>query len=166
MKILKIIFLLLSFSFIQSVHAEWLAFRGSQGNGSSKSSDPGKIELHGKNSWVTELPGRGLSSPVVVNDTVFLTASSGPNQQTLHIIAFDQNNGEKRWERKFKATGRTVCHQKTCVAASTIASDGQVLIAQFSSNDIFCLSLSGRIKWLRGLAFDNPNIASCWVNCG
>ena len=160
MKISKIIFLLLSFSFIQSVHAEWLAFRGSQGNGSSKSSDPGKIELHGKNSWVTELPGRGLSSPVVVNDTVFLTASSGPNQETLHIIAFEQTNGQKKWERKFKATGRTVCHQKTCVAASTIASDGQVLIAQFSSNDIFCLTLSGRIKWLRGLAFDNPNIAN------
>ncbi len=160
MKVSNIIFFLLSFSLSQIVYAEWLAFRGSQGNGSSKSSDPGKIELQCKNSWVTELPGRGLSSPVVVQDTVFLTASSGPNQETLHIIAFDQTNGEKRWERKFKATGRTVCHEKTCVAASTIASDGHVLIAQFSSNDIFCLSLSGNLKWLRGLAYDNPNIAN------
>ncbi|MDC0363469.1 PQQ-binding-like beta-propeller repeat protein, partial [Opitutales bacterium] len=57
-------------------------------------------------------------------------------------------------------TGRTICHKKTCVAASTLASDGHLLIAQFSSNDVFCLDLLGNLRWLRGLTFDHPNIAN------
>ena len=146
--------------FLIPVHAEWLAFRGSLGNGSSEFAGPGKIVLKGEGSWVTQLPGRGLSSPVIANETVFLTASSGPNQETLHILAFGTEDGKKLWERKFKATGRTICHKKTCVAASTLASDGQLLIAQFSSNDVFCLDLLGNLRWLRGLTFDHPNIAN------
>ena len=121
---------------------------------------PNTISLNGVKSWSTDLPGRGLSSPVIVKDSIFLTASSGSSQKILHILAFNAKNGRLRWERKFKATGRTICHDKTCVAASTLASDGQVLIAQFSSNDVFCLDLSGNLKWVRGLAFDHPNIAN------
>ena len=146
--------------FFISVHADWLSFRGSYGNGSSDFEIPNKISLNGVKSWSTDLPGRGLSSPIVVDNSIFLTASSGSSQKILHILAFNSENGKLRWERKFKATGRTICHDKTCVAASTLASDGQVLIAQFSSNDVFCLDLSGNLKWVRGLAFDHPNIAN------
>ena len=41
-----------------------------------------------------------------------------------------------------------------------MVSDGKVVVAQFSSNDIFCLDLKGNLKWLRGLTFDYPNIAN------
>tara|TARA_B100001027_G_scaffold80336_2_gene55028 strand:+ start:1464 stop:2660 length:1197 start_codon:yes stop_codon:yes gene_type:complete len=158
---MKKILLSITFLFLFiSVHADWLSFRGSNGNGSSDFKIPDTISLNGVKSWSTDLPGRGLSSPVVVDDSIFLTASSGPSQKVLHILAFNSENGRLRWERKFKATGRTVCHNKTSVAASTLASDGQVLIAQFSSNDVFCLDLSGNLKWVRGLAFDHPNIAN------
>ena len=75
-------------------------------------------------------------------------------------MAFDAETGKKRWERNFKATGRTICHTKTCVAASTLASDGDYLVAQFSSNDVFCLDLKGNLRWLRGMTYDRPNIAN------
>ena len=157
---MKKIVLSIPFFFFISVHGDWLSFRGSNGNGSSDFKIPDTISQNGVKSWSTDLPGRGLSSPVVVKDSIFLTASSGSSQKVLNILAFNAENGKLRWERKFKATGRTVCHDKTCVAASTLASDGQVLIAQFSSNDVFCLDLSGNLKWVRGLAFDHPNIAN------
>ena len=41
-----------------------------------------------------------------------------------------------------------------------MVSDGKVVIAQFSSNDLFCLDLQGGLKWIRGLTFDYPNIAN------
>ena len=41
-----------------------------------------------------------------------------------------------------------------------MVSDGRVVVAQFSSNDIFCLDLKGNLVWLRGLTFDYPNIAN------
>ena len=61
---------------------------------------------------------------------------------------------------KFRATGRTICHEKTSVAASTMTSDGSKVVAQFSSNDVFCLTLSGDLIWLRGLTYDFPNAAN------
>lgn len=146
--------------FLSSLHADWLAFRGSQGNGSFDQTAPASLSLKSRDGWSQALPGRGLSSPILVGDLVVLTASSGPNQETLHILAFDARSGSPQWERKFKATGRTICHEKTCVAACTLVSDGKALVAQFSSNDVFCLDLQGQLLWLRGLTFDYPNAAN------
>ncbi len=143
-----------------NLQADWPTFRGPQGNGFSPSESPAILSADGAKSWKTSLPGRGLSSPIVMEDKIFLTASSGSEQRNLHVLAFDSSDGQRLWERKFKATGRTICHEKTCVAASTMASDGRVLISQFSSNDVFCLDLSGNLRWLRGLTYDHPNLAN------
>jgi outer membrane protein assembly factor BamB len=142
------------------LHADWLSFRGTHGNGSAETNSISQFNPQSKYSWKTKLPGRGLSSPILVNDSVFITASSGPKQETLHILCFSEKKGDLLWERRFKATGRTICHEKTCVAAPTIVSDGEVIVAQFSSNDIFCLDLSGDLIWLRGLTHDYPNAAN------
>jgi outer membrane protein assembly factor BamB len=142
------------------VRADWLMFRGSYGNGSTHLSLPVTIKTQGDKSWVRDLPGRGIASPVVVGDTIYLSASSGPFQEDLHVLAYDSSDGKQLWQRTLKATGRTVCHKKTCVAASTLASDGKGLVAQFSSNDIFAFDLKGNLLWARGLTFDHPNIAN------
>ncbi|MBT7743497.1 MAG: PQQ-binding-like beta-propeller repeat protein [Opitutae bacterium] len=142
-------------------NADWTSFRGSSGNGfANEPGLPKKLDDKKSIAWKMELPGRGLSSPIVVGDSVFLTASSGPRQERLHVISINTKNGETLWERQFQATGRTVCHKKTCVAAPTAVSDGKVVVAQFSSNDVFCLDLEGNLKWLRGLTLDYPNAAN------
>ena len=143
-----------------SLLGNWLSFRGDSGNGIINHNLSPDIGTKSKSAWKAELPGRGLSSPIVVGGRVYLTASSGPKQETLHIIAYNGNTGKKDWEKTFKATGRTVCHEKTCVAAPTMVSDGKVVVAQFSSNDMFCLDLEGNLKWLRGLTYDYPNAAN------
>jgi len=143
-----------------SVLGNWLSFRGDSGNGIIDDELSPSIGLKSRSSWQVKLPGRGLSSPIVVGERVLLTASSGPKQETLHVIAYDVKTGEIDWRKTFKATGRTICHEKTCVAAPTMVSDGKVVVAQFSSNDVFCLDLKGNLKWLRGLTFDYPNAAN------
>ena len=142
-------------------HGDWTSFRGSSGNGYANEPDlPIKLDTEKSIAWKVNLPGRGLSSPIVVGNKVFLTASSGPRQERLHVLAISTENGETAWERQFQATGRTVCHKKTCVAAPTAVSDGKVVVAQFSSNDVFCLDLDGNLKWVRGLTLDYPNAAN------
>jgi outer membrane protein assembly factor BamB len=101
-----------------------------------------------------------LSSPIIVGDRIFLTCSSGPKQDRLHVICFNASDGSKRWERQFWATGRTMCHEKTCVAAPTPASDGERIFAIFSCNDLVCLDLDGQLLWLRGLTRDYPNASN------
>ncbi|MCD8535265.1 MAG: PQQ-like beta-propeller repeat protein [Verrucomicrobia bacterium] len=110
--------------------------------------------------WKISLPGEGLSSPVLHQGRVYLTASGGPDQKILHILCYDGGSGKKIWERRLLATGRTMCHEKTAVAAPTpVIGDGRIF-ALFSSNDLVCFDLDGRMKWFRGLTLDYPNASN------
>ncbi len=140
--------------------ADWLQFRGPGGTGIATDAKL-TTQLDEKSvAWKISLPGRGLSSPVIVGDKVFLTASSGTEQDRLHVLCFSAKSGAKLWERQFWATGRTMTFPKTCVAANSPCSDGQRLFCLFSSNDLLCLDLDGNVLWLRGLTRDYPNASN------
>lgn len=140
--------------------ADWRQFRGDATSAvaadAALSGDPAQPVVQ----WRQSLPGRGLSSPIVVGDRVFVTASSGYRQNRLHVLSFDATDGRLQWERQFWATGRTVSHPKTCVAAPTPASDGERIFAFYSSNDLACLDLEGNLLWYRGLTYDYPNASN------
>ena len=139
---------------------DWLQFRGNDHRGISlKSETPTNLSKNNI-AWKIPLPGRGLSSPIVIGNRVFLTASSTADQSRLHVICANKVNGEIEWERQFWATGRTICHEKTCVAAPTPVSDGKNIYALYSSNDLICLDLDGNLKWIRGLMQDYPNASN------
>lgn len=141
--------------------ADWRQFRGSDSTAVSRGSDPPVEWGPQKNiAWRAELPGRGLSAPIIVAGRVIVTASSGSDQDRLHVLCFDAHSGAKRWERRFRATGPTHCHPKTCVAAPSPASDGERIYAFFSSCDVACLDLAGRLIWYRGLGSDYPNASN------
>lgn len=140
------------------VHADWLQFRGPNATAVSTEAKVPAEEL--KIAWTADLPGRGLSAPIVVGDKVFVTCSSGPGQETLHVFCFNAADGSKRWERAMRTTGRTMTHPKTSVAAATPCSDGDRVFALFSSNDLFAFDLDGNLLWLRGLTFDYANASN------
>lgn len=142
---------------LQLMAADWPQFRGASAD--AVAGDAGlPTRLDGKNiNWAVDLPGRGLSSPIIIGDRLFVTCSSGPKQERLHVICLHAVSGTRLWERQFWATGRTIAHEKTSVAAPTPASDGKHVFAVFSSNDLVCLDLDGNLQWLRGLMSDYPN---------
>ncbi len=143
------------------VRADWLNFRGPYGSGAAPDRIPTVGELSEKTlAWKVALPGRGLGSPILVGEKVFITAASGPEQQQLHVLCFSARDGSLEWERKFWATGRTMSHSKTNVAAPTPASDGARIYALYSSNDLVCLDLDGKLLWMRGLTLDYPNASN------
>jgi len=144
-----------------SARADWRQFRGPNGNGSITGNTRTPTTLGNETiAWKAPLPGRGLGSPIIVGDRVFVTAATGPEQAQLLVLCFDRATGEERWRRSFRATGRTMCNNKTCVAAPTPASDGKHVYALWSSNDLVCLDLDGKLRWLRGLTFDYPNASN------
>lgn len=142
-------------------HADWPHFRGADGSGAVPDAVlPTALDPKRSIAWETPLPGRGLSSPIIVGDRVFVTCSSGPKQARLHVLCFRASDGVRLWERQFFATGRTMCHEKTAVAANSPASDGQRVFALFSSNDLVALDLDGNLLWLRALTLDYPNVSN------
>jgi len=156
----KLLLLLLTSSACSVLAADWLQFRGPGGTGISPEANL-PVQLDAKSvTWKIALPGRGLSSPVIVGDKIFVTACSSTEQDRLHVLCFSAKTGAKLWERQFWATGRTMSHPKTSVAANTPCSDGKRLFCLFSSNDLLCLDLDGNVLWLRGLTRDYPNASN------
>lgn len=142
---------------VNSLAADWTHFRGSNSTGVS-SGDAVPLPFGPKQhlAWKADLPGRGLSSPVLVGNRAFLTASSGQKQNRLHVLAYDAKSGQKLWQRTVWATGPTHSHPKTCMAAPTPASDGKYLVALFATNDLICVDLDGNVQWIRSLHDEYP----------
>ncbi|MBT6483931.1 MAG: PQQ-binding-like beta-propeller repeat protein [Planctomycetaceae bacterium] len=141
--------------------ADWLQFRSADTTGIAQGPTPPVSWSEDENvAWKAELPGRGLSGAIVIGDRVIVTASSGFEQDRLHVLCFSDKTGEKLWERQFWATGRTQTHKKMCVATPTPASDGKHIFAFFSSNDLVCLDLAGDLMWYRALGRDFPNASN------
>lgn len=136
--------------------ADWLGFRGTAGNSVASDASPPTEVTKRQVAWKMELPGRGPSSPIVVDGKVFVTCSGGTKQDRMYVISFDAASGKELWRRQMWATGRTASHPSSANAAPTPVSDGQAIYAFFSSNDLACYELDGTLRWYRGLAFDYP----------
>src|SRR4051794_2241060 len=96
--------------------ADWPQFRGPNSDGvSAETCIPTVLNTNNDLGWKADLPGEGLSSPIIIGERVIVTCSGGLKQQKLHVICFNAANGTKQWERQFWATGRTMCHEKTSV---------------------------------------------------
>ena len=141
--------------------ADWLQFRGSGGT-----SDAGEMtlptELSNRDNlaWKAALPARGVSGPIAVGDHIIVTCSGGVDGDRLFVLCFDDSSGALQWKRRFWATGRPYCHPTSANAAPTPCSDGKLIYAFFSSNDLICLDLDGRLRWFRGLTYDFPQAAN------
>lgn len=152
----------LALGLVSGVQAgDWPQFRGP--NGSAVSDEKG-LPIHWSAEqnlrWKAELPGRGLSCPVVVGDRVYLTACSGYQQDRLHVLCFRVQDGKKLWERQLWATGSTMCHPTTCMAAPTPVADAEGVYALFATADVAAYDREGRLLWYRSLSRDYPGITN------
>ncbi|HUQ71988.1 MAG TPA: PQQ-binding-like beta-propeller repeat protein [Planctomycetaceae bacterium] len=143
-----------------AIAADWRQFRGTDTTGVAEIALSAEAVAGLDVAWTADLTGRGLSSPIIVGDKVFVTSSGGYRQDRLHVTCFAAKDGKELWSRQFRATGRTTSHPKTCVAAPTPASDGERIFALYSSDDLLCLDLDGNLLWTRALIFDYPNASN------
>ena len=135
-------------------------FRGQGGLGISEKPLPVHWDATENIRWKAELPGRGLSCPVIAGGRVFVTACTGANQDRLHVLCFDARSGKKLWHRQLWGTGNTLCHEKTCMAAPTPVTDGKRVIALFATADVVCYDVDGNLLWYRSLTGDYQKIGN------
>lgn len=141
---------------------DWLRFRGP--NGSATSEEKGlPLTWSGAENivWKTPLPGPGASSPIVVDNRVFVTCYSGygvdrdnPGDQSalrLHLICADRATGKIRWDQVIEPSlpeenlGKFM--KLHGYASGTPASDGQVVYAFFGRTGVFAFDLDGHELW-------------------
>lgn len=136
-------------SFVCSVGAaevpEWPQFRGPNGSGIAAEAKP-PISFGPEKNVKWKVPvAAGASSPVVVGDKLFLTAF---DQGKLFTIAYSTVNGQELWRAEAPAKAIEAYHKtEGSPAASSVATNGKVVISYFGSCGIFAYDLTGKELW-------------------
>jgi outer membrane protein assembly factor BamB len=154
---------------------DWPGWRGPTANGISTLKDvPTAWSAERNVAWKTPLEGRGLSSPVVWGDRIFLTTdvegeavegvppkhrirgepfrhpdSIGMNHKhILKVMSFDTKSGKQLWERTaYNGTVADEIHKFNTYASATTVTDGKFVYAYFDSQGLYKYDFDGNLIW-------------------
>jgi outer membrane protein assembly factor BamB len=118
--------------------------------------------------WKTEIPGLGLSSPVIWGDRLFLTTAISKSDKeglktgiygdgmpvadsSVHdwkVICIDKNTGKTIWEKTaYTGVPKIRRHPKSTHANTSVATDGKYAVAFFGSEGLYCYDYDGNLIW-------------------
>ncbi len=132
-------------------HADnWPQWRGPKGDGiSAEKSVPVTWSTTQNVVWKTAIPGEGHSSPMVWNDSVFLTTAM-PDTGERRLIRLDAKSGKILWQRPVLAAPVEAMHRENSPASSTPITDGTRVYTSFQNGkraDIACYDFAGKRLW-------------------
>ncbi len=134
---------------ISAATPKWPQFRGYNASGISDFARP---PIHfGPDTnllWKVPVPA-GVSSPIVWENHLFLTAVA---DHQLVTLAFDIRNGRELWRQAAPAVKLEPCHSFSSPAASTPCTDGRRVYAYFGSYGLLAYDFDGKEVWRH--AFD------------
>lgn len=148
----------------RSVRADdWRTWRGPNLNGIAADGQTPPTEWsESKNIvWKAPIPGRGHSSPTIVDDRIFLS-SADEQSQTQAVVCFDRTTGKQLWLTPIKPGGGfpAQIHNKNTHASPTVVSDGERLYASFCNHNavqLVALSFDGKILWSEAVGPYRPD---------
>lgn len=157
----------------------WPTWRGPLFTGEVIKGNPPTEWSETKNvKWKTPIPGRGLSTPVIWGDQLFITSSVPTEKkapaktsakpktgrggwmqprlpeyvQQFVVYSINRKNGKILWQ---KVVREQLPHEGThgdgTWASQSCVTDGEYLIASFGSFGIYCFDLKGNLIWEKDL---------------
>ena len=155
--------------FVVPARADWPRFRGPNGSGVAADEAPTPTEFgETKNlRWKVELPGEGVSCPIVIGDKLFITAYSGYGAEggtqldlVRHVLCFDAKTGKEIWRKEIEAVLPEDAYSGMGVpshgyASHTPASDGERVYAFFGKSGVKAFDLDGNQLWERSVGTDS-----------
>jgi outer membrane protein assembly factor BamB len=117
--------------------------------------------------WKTAIAGLGHSSPIVWGDLVCVATATSEGEQSLKVglygdiapvndttgkawkvICLDKQSGKLAWERELhRGVPAVKRHTKATHANSTLATDGERIVAFLGSEGLHALDMKGRPVW-------------------
>jgi len=128
------VFLCILVSFNVSAMAEnWPGWRGPRGDGTSAEVHV-PIEWNAETgegvAWKVEIPGTGHSSPIVWDDSIFLTTCVEDSHERL-LLCFNRKDGSIRWKESVVVAPLETKHGLNSFASGTPATDGEAVYVTF-----------------------------------
>lgn len=145
--------------------ADWSRFRGPNGAGVTEDKAPTQWSATSNVAWKIDLPGRGVSSPIVVGNKVFVTCYSGYGVQgdqgsiedlKRHLLCVDRKNGTVLWTASVPAEMPEDPYQGAGVpshgyASHTPVCDGERVYVFFGKSGALAYDLEGNKLWQTNL---------------
>jgi outer membrane protein assembly factor BamB len=141
-----------------ALYADWPEFRGRSQNGVLPTSNTPVAWSETQNvRWFTPTKGLGWSSPIVIQDRIYLTsavshdeggASLGGSQQ-LVLVCLDVRSGKELWSRKIfeQSNDAPKIHNKNSHASPTPLFHEGKLYIHYGHQGTACTDLEGTILW-------------------
>ena len=145
---------------------DWTRFRGDNGQGVSAEKVPTEWSAEKNLKWKLDLPGMGSSSPVVVDNKVFVTCFSGVSETATdtsklvrHLVCVDRKSGKILWEKKVPNEQEEDAYggflREHGYASNTpVVHDGKVF-AFFGKSGLYAYDLNGKKLWDKNLGTDS-----------
>lgn len=158
---LRLIFLAIALAIPFCSAAEnWPQWRGPFFNGSTTEQGlPIQWSKTNNVAWVAPLPGYSAATPVVWEDSVFV--SSPDAQKNLLLICLDRRNGHVRWQQTVGAGDRE--KGRNNFASPSPVTDGKHVFILFATGDLAAYDFSGKKIWARDLAKEYHPFSIQWI---
>lgn len=132
--------------------SDWPEFRGPTAQGHAESTRlPIRWGPSNNVVWKSDVPGSGLSSPIVFRDTIYLTTAlldDAGNPSSLRLLAYSSASGKKLWDREvFEITSPQTKHKKNSYASSTPIAESERIYVHFGPMGTAAVDLNGEIVW-------------------
>ena len=130
---------------------DWPMWRGPNADGiASGSPVPAQWTDTENVTWKAKVPGRGHSSPIIVGDRIYLETAD-EQQQVQSVVCLDRTDGRQIWQTELhRGQFETAMHRENTQASSTLACDGERVIALFLNDRKIwatALDLEGKQIW-------------------
>lgn len=128
----------------------WAQWRGPRGDGTSIEKNVPVEWSPTKNiAWKTPIPGEGHSSPMVWQDTIFLTTASKDTGERW-LIRLDATTGKIVWKIPVVKAPVESMHRENSPASSSPITDGKLVFTSFQNGthvDLQCFDYTGKRIW-------------------
>lgn len=121
---------------------DWRSWRGPSGNGSiEQGTYPVKFSSE-KYLWRTVLPGKGCSTPILLDGKIFLTCPADGHDA---LLCYDSHGAEK-WRTVFSKENAGK-HRNGSGSNASPVTDGKAVFVFFKSGTFAAVELDGKVRW-------------------
>jgi outer membrane protein assembly factor BamB len=138
----------------------WPQWRGPALNGSTTEKNlPDTWSTTENVKWNVPMPGPSHATPVIWNDTVFVTSPDA--DKNLLLFCLDRKTGKERWKKNIATGDRTAGRNN--MASPSPVTDGKIVVAMFGTGDVAAFDFSGKELWSRHLAKETGKFSIMWI---
>ncbi len=141
----------------------WPQWRGPQMNGtSSETGLPLKWSTAtGENiAWKLAMPSRSGATPIIWNDTIFLSVATQPDAGDLELWSINRTNGEVAWKRPVSAGNYKINKQN--MSSPSPVTDGKTVWVLTGLGILKAFDFKGKELWTRDVQKDYGPFGLSW----